>query len=187
MLVSSLSVLRPGLPFAIFTQSLNYVPSAIIQQREPPPRLELVKYYFRPQLLELQSVFNEVQALGSAAASEWYKGQEGSGYQRNADAARFEQWELQGGLSRMSILALQYGPNVASSQGTLSSQGALLHPSSTPEQPRQSSAMDTSSPGQLSPGPPLGSVNSHGKRSPGLFCTIYSFIVSFCFRSPLTQ
>ncbi|OCT49171.1 hypothetical protein CLCR_04829 [Cladophialophora carrionii] len=100
---SSSSALRSGLPFAIMTQDMNYIPSSAIQQKTPPPHLELIKYYFRPQLEELEKRFHRVEALGAATLGEWKKGLEAAGRERNADATRFEQWELHGGFSRISM------------------------------------------------------------------------------------
>jgi hypothetical protein len=44
-----------------------------------------------------------VEALGDATLGEWKKGLETSGRERNADANRFEQWELHNGFSRISV------------------------------------------------------------------------------------
>ena len=92
-MLSSSSVLIPGLPFAVFTPSLNYVPSMTLRQSQPPPGLSLTKYYFRPQVLTLESRMAEARSLGQAAVEEWYKGLEESGQSQMSDAARFEQWE----------------------------------------------------------------------------------------------
>ena len=88
----------PGLPFAFFTPSLNFVASFTLRSTTPPPNLQLTKYYFRPQIDELQRKLDHAKALSLAAAEEWYKGLEMSGKQMLADAARWEQWETSGGL-----------------------------------------------------------------------------------------
>lgn len=105
MAFSTHSALRPGLPYAFLSLDLNYVPSSVLKHKTPPPDLELVKYYFRPQFEELQSRFHKVEALGAATLGEWYKGLEASGNQSNADAARFEQWELHSGFSKHPVLS----------------------------------------------------------------------------------
>ncbi|KAJ9610568.1 hypothetical protein H2200_005345 [Cladophialophora chaetospira] len=97
---SNNSALRSGLPFAFLTHDLNYIPSSIILQRAPPPYLEVIKYYFRPQFEELELRFHNVEVLGAATLGEWKKGLESSGHERYADSTRFEQWELQRGFSR---------------------------------------------------------------------------------------
>jgi hypothetical protein len=76
---------------------MDYVPSALLERAHPPPQVQLIKYYFRPQLQELQARRESVKALGAPALEEWYKGLESSGTQKILDAARFDQWELQGG------------------------------------------------------------------------------------------
>ena len=102
---STSSPLMPGLPFAFFTPSLNFVASLTLRSMTPPPNLQLTKYYFRPQIDELQRKLDNAKALSLAAAEEWYKGLEMSGKQILVDAARWEQWETSGGLVS---LASQY-------------------------------------------------------------------------------
>lgn len=95
---STSSPLMRGLPFAFFTPSLNFVTSLTLRSTTPPPNLQLTKYYFRPQIDELQQELENAKALSLAAAEEWYKGLEMSGKEILADAARWEQWEASGGL-----------------------------------------------------------------------------------------
>ncbi|EXJ88155.1 hypothetical protein A1O1_05083 [Capronia coronata CBS 617.96] len=94
LLVSGSSALLPGLPFAIFTPSLDYVASVVLRQVSIPPDIQLTKYYFKPQLEDLQRSRDGVRALGAAALEEWYKGLEDLGQQQIAAAARFDQWQL---------------------------------------------------------------------------------------------
>ncbi|OAP63457.1 hypothetical protein AYL99_02684 [Fonsecaea erecta] len=149
MIVSTYSALRLGLPFVILTQELNYIPSSVIQQKSPPPHLELVKYYFRPQFEELQSEFHDVKALGAAALTEWYKGLETLGPQSNADAARFEQWELQGGFSRISTAVGQNGGSVAPSSMSVTSHSELMQTFDNVQQTSLNSAVGTPSSGNV--------------------------------------
>ncbi|RMZ78021.1 hypothetical protein DV737_g4081, partial [Chaetothyriales sp. CBS 132003] len=93
LFLSNSSVLIPGLPFAGFTPSLNYVTSATLRHSQLPPNLSLAKYYFRPQIQALESTVAEVRALGEGALAEWYRGLEKNGQSQMADAARFEHWE----------------------------------------------------------------------------------------------
>ena len=88
----------PGLPFAFFTPSLNFVASLTLRSTTSTPNLQLTKYYFRPQIEALHRKLDDAKALSMAAAEEWYKGLEISGKQLLADAARWEQWEASGGL-----------------------------------------------------------------------------------------
>lgn len=99
---SSASTLRAGLPFAIFTSNWDYVLGTSLQNADPPSNLQLIKYYFLPQVDELQNQLQYVQTLGLAATEEWYKGLEDRGSHLNSDAARFEKCELQGTFTRLS-------------------------------------------------------------------------------------
>jgi hypothetical protein len=58
----------------------------------------MTKYYYKPHIDELMRKFEEVKLLGSAALEEWIKGLEGEGRRKIADAARWEHWEVRGGL-----------------------------------------------------------------------------------------
>jgi hypothetical protein len=79
---------------------MDYVPAIILEQTAPPPQLRLTKYHFKPRLEQMQSEYDAVRALGSAALEEWFKGLESRGDRANLAAARFDRWELQGGLSK---------------------------------------------------------------------------------------
>jgi len=94
MLFSTSSALMPGLPFAIFTPSLNYISSATLSQLQLPPRLQLTKYYFRPQVQDFEAKLREARALGESAAEGWFRGLEAASQEHMADDSRFEQWEL---------------------------------------------------------------------------------------------
>lgn len=102
---SAFSPLTPGLPFAFFTPQLNFVTSLTLRNTTPPPNLQLTKYYFRPQIEELQRKLDDAKALSLAAAEEWYKGLDMSGKQMLLDIARWEQWEASGGLLSLATLA----------------------------------------------------------------------------------
>lgn len=105
------SVLVPALPFAFLTASLHYVSSVSLRGNQPPVGMVLTKHFLRSQVEELKSRFEEVKALGPAAAEEWMKGLDGNGKDKIADAARWEQWELAGGLRSLK------SPHQAQSNG----------------------------------------------------------------------
>ena len=92
-MLSSSSVLIPGLPFAVFTPSLNYVTTTTLRQNQPPANLSLTKHYFLPQVQALEAGMAAARALGQATIEEWYKGLEQRGKSQMSDAVRFEQWE----------------------------------------------------------------------------------------------
>jgi hypothetical protein len=92
-MLSGSSILQSGLSFALFTPSFNYVTSANLRQHDPPPELKLTKYYYIPEIEALENDMAEVQALGSAAAQEWFKGLQLTGKRKRDDIERLEQWE----------------------------------------------------------------------------------------------
>lgn len=130
---------------------------------DPPPLQELSKFYFRPQLEELQAEFGDVQALGPPATAEWYKGLESTGQERNTDAARFDHWELQGGLSRTSANSPIHTMIFAPSYGTDPSHKQELVPIDHAFQSWQSSPTRIHLPGSLPPGRSNHVSNSHRK------------------------
>ncbi|RMZ79449.1 hypothetical protein DV738_g3289, partial [Chaetothyriales sp. CBS 135597] len=93
LFLSNSSVLIPGLPFAGFTSSFNYVTSTSLRHNACPPNISLTKYYFRTQIQALESTLDQVRSLGEGALAEWYRGLDNRGQSQMADAARFEQWE----------------------------------------------------------------------------------------------
>ena len=94
VLLSSKSGLLSGLPFALFTPSLNYVTSVTLRQTQTPSGLQLTKYYFQPQIDDLDQEQTEVRSLGPAATQEWYKGLDTRGQTQMKEVARIEQWQL---------------------------------------------------------------------------------------------
>jgi hypothetical protein len=92
------SILLPALPFALFTPSMQFISSIALRGSQSSSSLNLTKYYFKPHIQAMKREFDEVKALGSATAEEWVKGLETNGKEKLADAARWEQWEMSGGL-----------------------------------------------------------------------------------------
>jgi hypothetical protein len=126
VLLSSQSILLQGLPFAVFTPSLNYVTSVTLRQTQPPARLQLTKYYFQPQIEELDRRQSEVRTLGPAATQEWYKGLEAHGKTQLADAARFEKWE-QGSASQIQLETASAGQMSGSTSPALSMASSAMY------------------------------------------------------------
>ncbi|EEP76598.1 predicted protein [Uncinocarpus reesii 1704] len=92
------TLLVPAIPFAFFTPSMNFVSSVVLRSNQPPTGLSLTKFYLKSHIEAMRAKFEEVKTLGSATAEEWVKGLEGNGKEKIADSARWEQWELTGGL-----------------------------------------------------------------------------------------
>lgn len=101
------SILLPALPFALFTSSMHFISSIALRGSQSSSNLNLTKYYYKPHIQAMKREFDEVKALGSATAEEWVKGLEANGKEKLADAARWEQWEMSGGL-RMLRTARYY-------------------------------------------------------------------------------
>jgi hypothetical protein len=94
-----------ALPFVFLTTELHVIPAATLQSG-PPNSIQISKHFFKPQIENLKQEFDDVKAMGSAAAEEWMKGLEGRGRERRNDAARWERWDVSGGISRMCSLEI---------------------------------------------------------------------------------
>jgi hypothetical protein len=175
---SASSALMPGLPFAFFTPSLNFVASVTLRSTTPPPNLQLTKYYFRPQVKKLQRELDEAKTLSLAAAEEWYKGLEMSGKQALADAMRWEQWETSGGL--LSLATQQHKPFLTTavhrtgsySSSTSSNLGFGTSPNSY-------SVSNSYSGWTAQTMPPIITPPAPGKWSLSKFCYDRSFMASY--------
>jgi len=97
------SLLVPAIPFAFFTPTMHLISSIALRGAHPPPELTLTKYFYKPHVDDIKRKFEEVKTLGSATAEEWIKGLEGNGKEKLADAARWEQWEMAGGLRAIKV------------------------------------------------------------------------------------
>ena len=95
------SALLPALPFGFFTTTLDYISPIVLQANSPPPNVTMSKYYFQDHLDEIKRKFEEVRNLGASTAEEWYKGLEGTGRERLADALRWERWDAEGGVQQV--------------------------------------------------------------------------------------
>lgn len=99
------SPLLAALPFIFLTNELHAIPSSTLQSgQQQPTGIQVTKHYFTSQIEAIKAKFEEVKALGSATAEEWLKGLDGQGQEKKNDAARWERWELQGGVTRMRNL-----------------------------------------------------------------------------------
>lgn len=93
-----------ALPFVFFTNELHVLPLATIQSGQPPLAISIAKVFFKPQIEDIQSELIEVKKMGSATAEEWLKGLDDRGKERRNDAARWEKWEVAGGVARMRYM-----------------------------------------------------------------------------------
>ncbi|KAI5284033.1 hypothetical protein KEM54_001633, partial [Ascosphaera aggregata] len=72
--------------------------NCLLKHSEKP--VELTKRFFKPHIEELRRKFENVKALGPAAAEEWVKGLESTGKEKSTHATRWETWEATGGMSK---------------------------------------------------------------------------------------
>lgn len=140
VMMSDASPLRPALSFAFFTAGdhLQYVPQSR-WRRSVLHDTDLQKYYYAPEIEVLQEEAKSVQGLGQGAAEEWIKGLPARGQVIQDFAAKWEDWELTGGLEEARRLLFQR---------TETSRGFPMfhHSSLRPEVPGLPSAPGTSIP-----------------------------------------
>lgn len=96
-----------ALPFVFLTNELHVLPLSTLQNGQPPPKLQITKNFFQPQIEDIKREFLEVKSMGSATAEEWLKGLDNRGKERRNDSLRWERWEGSGGVARMRITELQ--------------------------------------------------------------------------------
>ncbi|KAF2769460.1 hypothetical protein EJ03DRAFT_327310 [Teratosphaeria nubilosa] len=97
-MITSVNLLRLGLPHAFRTPDLHFVPD--IQRHLPgaiPQHSGISKVYYQPDVDAIAAEFEYVKGYGNGAAEEWRKGLDTKGRERMADAARWEKWESQVG------------------------------------------------------------------------------------------
>jgi hypothetical protein len=71
-----------------------------IQAGAVPPHIQVTKLFWSEHVEQIKLEFENVKALGSAAAEEWIKGLEIRGKQALADASRWEKWAGSGGMAQ---------------------------------------------------------------------------------------
>lgn len=110
MLLSSAiaSPLLVALPFIFLTNELHIIPSTTLQSGQQPSSIQISKRFPNYQIDEIKREFEDAKFLGSAPAEEWLKGLEGRGRERRADAAKWERWELSGGVTSMRPVTIRY-------------------------------------------------------------------------------
>lgn len=94
MLFSTISALRPALPYALITSAGHYVPTYAFEDVNVPPSVEITKYYSKDDVENITRELEEAQGLGPAAAEEWSKGLEVRGQKRMRTAENWERWEV---------------------------------------------------------------------------------------------
>ena len=74
-----------------------------LRNATPPADVQLTKHYYKFHVEDIKRQLQDAKELGSGSAEEWIKGLENEGQERCNDAARWEQWEVKGGLKKVNI------------------------------------------------------------------------------------
>ncbi|KAG9507029.1 hypothetical protein J7337_000577 [Fusarium musae] len=94
------SVLLPALPPVLVDADMHVIHPRVIQAGTVPPHIQVTKLFWSEHVEQIKLEFENVKALGSAAAEEWIKGLEIRGKQALADASRWEKWANTGGMAQ---------------------------------------------------------------------------------------
>ncbi|KAF5583782.1 hypothetical protein FPCIR_8887 [Fusarium pseudocircinatum] len=94
------SVLLPALPPVLVDADMHVIHPRAIQAGTVPPHIQVTKLFWSEHVEQIKLEFENVKALGSAAAEEWIKGLEIRGKQALADASRWEKWASAGGMAQ---------------------------------------------------------------------------------------
>ncbi|KAI9740536.1 MAG: hypothetical protein M1834_005117 [Cirrosporium novae-zelandiae] len=92
------SFLLPALPFALITPAMHVVSPETIRSSDTPSDVVMTKYYLKEHIDDVKKELEEVKGMGTGTAEEFMKGLEQRGKDKMTDAARWEQWESNGGL-----------------------------------------------------------------------------------------
>lgn len=147
LLISSVipSPLLAAVPFIFLTTSAKVITATALRVVTPPATLQMTKFFYKNHLDDLKDQFEKVKARGGAATEEWFKGLQGEGGRRMADAARWERWELDNGLRNvLSTFRSSVSPQLA--QSSTSGPGGKDHSSSKTNLERPRAAVSDSDP-----------------------------------------
>ncbi len=120
------SPLMAALPFVFLTNELHVLPSATLQSGQHPPSIQITKQFSHSEVEEIKREFDAVKAMGSATVEEWLKGLDDRGKERRNDAARWERWEVSGGVERIRSLGAHETGKSEKQPVTTSSSADLL-------------------------------------------------------------
>lgn len=95
------SPLIAALPFIFITAEFHIASAAVLQQGPPPANIQISKCFLTEHVDAIKAEFVQVKSMGPGTTEEWLKGLEERGRSRKNDAAKWERWELNGGVERM--------------------------------------------------------------------------------------
>lgn len=105
LLCTPVKAFMSALPYAFFTHDWHYVPTTVVKGAGTAPHgVHLTKQFLNLHSEHILKEYEEVKALGAPAAEEWSKGLAGMGKLTMEDAARWEHWEIKGGLNYINAM-----------------------------------------------------------------------------------
>ena len=125
------SVLLSALPFVFLTNELHVLPQATLQSGQPPPTIQISKWWSNSQVEEIRQEFEGAMTLGSATAEEWLKGLDERGRERKSDAARWERWERSELLGNITSTLRVGGPGPVKAEAVVKTEPIVKAESST--------------------------------------------------------
>ncbi|KAF5536163.1 hypothetical protein FPHYL_13038 [Fusarium phyllophilum] len=128
------SVLLPALPPVLVDADMHVIHPRAIQAGTVPPHIQVTKFFWSEHVEQIKLEFENVKALGSAAAEEWIKGLEIRGKQALADASRWEKWASTGGMAQFRAPKAAAKADAPFSFTPLALSAPLGKPSSDPAQ-----------------------------------------------------
>lgn len=97
------TALMPGLPFALFTDDMHYVPYKALESKQIPSSVGVTKRYYKPDVDRLMQSLEATRTLGPAAVEEWIKGLETARKDSLKKSQSWELWEAQGKLHELGM------------------------------------------------------------------------------------
>ncbi|KAF4968937.1 hypothetical protein FSARC_3751 [Fusarium sarcochroum] len=97
------SFLLPALPPVFVDADMHVISPRAMQTGVVPQGTQVTKVFWSEHVDQIKTEFEQVKALGSAAAEEWIKGLEIRGKQALVDASRWEKWANSGGIAQVRM------------------------------------------------------------------------------------
>ncbi|KAI9761964.1 MAG: AMP deaminase [Chaenotheca gracillima] len=95
------SPLLVALPFIFLGPANQTITPTILQMSSHAPQFQMTKRFYKGDIQEIKTQFEDVKALGAPAAEEWIKGLDQRGKEMTSDSARWERWLYGGGISNL--------------------------------------------------------------------------------------
>ncbi|KAJ4272341.1 hypothetical protein NW762_001054 [Fusarium torreyae] len=106
------SFLLPALPPVFVDADMHIISPRAMQMGVVPQGTQVTKVFWSEHVDQIKTEFEQVKALGSAAAEEWIKGLEIRGKQALVDASRWDKWANAGGMAQIRMPKFTPKPEV---------------------------------------------------------------------------